>query len=91
MLYDKDIVGMLVNLVLEVDVWYCVLLEGLCGVMVEQLVEYLCCGIVYSSVVQVWCVVMVDVKVEDIVLVCGLFYIVVQVMEEIDVGRIGGE
>lgn len=35
MLYDKDIVGILVWLKSVVDDWYCVLLEGLCGVMVE--------------------------------------------------------
>lgn len=34
---------------------------------------------------------MVDVKVEDIVLVCGFFYMVVYVMEVIDARRSGGK
>lgn len=57
----------------------------------EWLVEHLRGGTIYTSVVRMWRATMAGAKIEDTVLVYGSFHTVVQVMKEIDAGRIGGK
>ncbi|MGK0598935.1 bifunctional tetrahydrofolate synthase/dihydrofolate synthase [Yokenella regensburgei] len=91
MLHDKDIAGTLAHLTPVVDSWYCAPLEGPRGATAEQLLEHLPQGAVYASVAMAWRAAMADARPEDTVLVCGSFHTVAHVMEEMDVGRSGGE
>ena len=91
MLHDKDIAGTLACLEPVVDSWYCAPLEGPRGASAEQLIAHLGAGETFTSVAQAWRAAMAQAQESDTVLVCGSFHTVAQVMEEMDVGRTGGE
>ncbi|WP_058912740.1 bifunctional tetrahydrofolate synthase/dihydrofolate synthase [Entomohabitans teleogrylli] len=91
MLHDKDIAGTLAHLSPQVDSWYCAPLEGPRGATAEQLIEHLGQGTVFACVADAWRAALRDARPQDIVLVCGSFHTVAQVMVVLDTGRKGGE
>jgi len=84
MLHDKDIAGTLACLAPQVDNWYCAPLEGPRGATAEQLMAYLPAGQRFSSVVDAWQAALQQAQQQDIVLVCGSFHTVAQVMEAME-------
>jgi dihydrofolate synthase/folylpolyglutamate synthase len=84
MLHDKDIAGTLAALAPVVDDWYCAPLEGPRGASAEQLLNNLSQGEAFSSVELAWQQARQRAAPQDIVLVCGSFHTVAQVMESIE-------
>ncbi|MEQ4584416.1 MAG: cyanophycin synthetase, partial [Pantoea agglomerans] len=84
MLHDKDIAGTLAALAPVVDAWYCAPLEGPRGASAEQLLNNLSQGEAFSSVELAWQQARQRAAPQDIVLVCGSFHTVAQVMESIE-------
>lgn len=81
MLHDKDIAGTLASLRSQVDYWYCAPLDGPRGASADQLMEHLTTAQACDSVVDAWHLAMQQASAQDIVLVCGSFHTVAQVME----------
>jgi len=84
MLHDKDIAGTLACLAPQVDNWYCAPLEGPRGATADQLIACLPDGQSFASVVEAWQAALQQAQQQDIVLVCGSFHTVAQVMEAME-------
>lgn len=84
MLHDKDIAGTLACLVPQVDNWYCAPLEGPRGASAEELLAHLPQAQGFASVAQAWHAAQQQAQKQDIVLVCGSFHTVAQVMEVLE-------
>ncbi|MFS2224750.1 bifunctional tetrahydrofolate synthase/dihydrofolate synthase [Pantoea sp. B65] len=85
MLHDKDIAGTLACLMPQVDNWYCAPLDGPRGASAEQLMVHLppeAQG--FASVADAWRAALQQAQKQDIVLVCGSFHTVAQVMETME-------
>ncbi|ADP13143.1 FolC bifunctional protein [Erwinia sp. Ejp617] len=81
MLHDKDIAGTLAYLAPQVDYWYCAPLEGPRGASAAQLTAHLNAAQSFASVTAAWHHALTQAEPQDIVLVCGSFHTVAQVME----------
>lgn len=81
MLHDKDIAGTLANLAPQIDRWYCAPLDGPRGATADQLMAHLTEAEAFSSVTAAWHAALTQATPQDIVLVCGSFHTVAQVME----------
>lgn len=81
MLYDKDIAGTLACLLPQVDHWYCASLDVPRGATATQLMAHLPAAHPFSRVKDAWKMAYHCAQKQDIVLVCGSFYTVSQVME----------
>ncbi len=84
MLSDKDIAGTLACLSEQVDEWYCAPLDGPRGASVEQLAQHLTEPRRFNDVETAWRQAMQDADKQDIVIVCGSFHTVAQVMAALD-------
>ena len=84
MLHDKDIAGTLACLAPQVDYWYCAPLAGPRGATAEQLLAHLPDGQACSSVAAAFHQARQQAEKQDIVLVCGSFHTVAQVMETME-------
>lgn len=84
MLHDKDIKGTLACLDPEVDYWYCAPLDGPRGATAEQLMAHLEGAQAFGSVELAWRQALQQATEQDIVLVCGSFHTVAQVMETME-------
>ena len=84
MLHDKDIKGTLACLAPEVDYWYCAPLDGPRGATAEQLMAHLEGAQAFGSVELAWRQALQQATEQDIVLVCGSFHTVAQVMETME-------
>ena len=84
MLHDKDIAGTLASLAPQVDSWYCAPLEGPRGATAEQLLAHLPDAQAFSSVAEAFRQARQQAGEQDIVLVCGSFHTVAQVMETME-------
>jgi dihydrofolate synthase/folylpolyglutamate synthase len=91
MLHDKDIAGTLAALANQVDVWYCAPLSGPRGASAEQLLAHLPAGQAFSDVTSAWRAAMQQAGKQDIVLVCGSFHTVAQVMETLETEKGSGK
>ncbi|WP_029687430.1 bifunctional tetrahydrofolate synthase/dihydrofolate synthase [Tatumella saanichensis] len=80
MLHDKDIAGTLAALCPQVDIWYCASLEGPRGASADELVSQLPGATAYESVEMAWQTAQQQADSDDIILVCGSFHTVAQVM-----------
>ncbi len=80
MLHDKDIAGTLAALRPQVDVWYCAPLEGPRGASADELLSHLPAATGYPSVEAAWQAAQQHADSDDIILVCGSFHTVAQVM-----------
>lgn len=81
MLHDKDIAGTLAALAPQVDCWYCAPLEGPRGASADELLAHLQSGDAYRNVEAAWQAARQQARPEDVILVCGSFHTVAQVME----------
>lgn len=84
MLHDKDIAGTLACLSSQVDYWYCAPLDGPRGATAEQLMVHLEGAQAFGSVELAWRQALQQATEQDIVLVCGSFHTVAQVMETME-------
>ncbi|WP_456310666.1 bifunctional tetrahydrofolate synthase/dihydrofolate synthase [Serratia proteamaculans] len=84
MLHDKDIPGTLACLTPQVDYWYCAPLDGPRGATAEQLMVHLEGAQAFGSVELAWRQALQQATEQDIVLVCGSFHTVAQVMETME-------
>jgi len=84
MLHDKDIAGTLACLSPQVDYWYCAPLDGPRGATAEQLMAHLEGAQAFGSVELAWRQALQQATEQDIVLVCGSFHTVAQVMETME-------
>ncbi|WP_455816537.1 bifunctional tetrahydrofolate synthase/dihydrofolate synthase [Pseudomonas cerasi] len=84
MLHDKDIAGTLACLSPQVDYWYCAPLDGPRGASAEQLMVHLEGAHAFGSVELAWRQALQQATEQDIVLVCGSFHTVAQVMETME-------
>lgn len=84
MLHDKDIAGTLACLAPQVDYWYCAPLDGPRGATAEQLMAHLEGAQAFGSVELAWRQALQQATEQDIVLVCGSFHTVAQVMETME-------
>ncbi|MCU5772796.1 bifunctional tetrahydrofolate synthase/dihydrofolate synthase [Erwiniaceae bacterium BAC15a-03b] len=84
MLHDKDIAGTLACLLPQVDNWYCAPLEGPRGATAAQLMVHLPEAQGFASVTEAWQAALQQAQKHDIVLVCGSFHTVAQVMEAME-------
>ena len=91
MLHDKDIAGTLAALAPEVDYWYCAPLEGPRGATAEQLMMHLPQAQAFADVDSAWQQARQQAQPQDIVLVCGSFHTVAQVMESMETEKERGE
>ncbi len=81
MLHDKDIAGTLAALSPEVDEWYCAPLDGPRGATAAELMTHLNAGAAFNDVAAAWHAAQQRANPEDVILVCGSFHTVAQVME----------
>ncbi|KAB8312189.1 bifunctional tetrahydrofolate synthase/dihydrofolate synthase [Erwinia endophytica] len=84
MLHDKDIAGTLACLATQVDYWYCAPLDGPRGASAEQLMTHLSEARAFPSVAGAFNCARQQALAQDIVLVCGSFHTVAQVMETME-------
>ncbi|WP_312042074.1 bifunctional tetrahydrofolate synthase/dihydrofolate synthase [Erwinia sp.] len=84
MLHDKDIAGTLACLAPQVDYWYCAPLAGPRGATAEQLLAHLPGAQAFTSVSAAFERARRQAGEQDIVLVCGSFHTVAQVMETME-------
>ena len=91
MLHDKDIAGTLIALTPQVDSWYCAPLEGPRGATAQQLAEHLPQSQTYDSVEAAWQAARREASSQDVILVCGSFHTVGQVMESLAAEKGSGE
>lgn len=87
MLSDKDIAGTLACLRAQVDEWYCAALDEPRGASAELLAQHLMQSRQFIDVETAWRLAMQDANKQDIVIVCGSFYAVAQVMVALDKRR----
>ncbi|MFP3029544.1 MAG: bifunctional tetrahydrofolate synthase/dihydrofolate synthase [Arsenophonus sp.] len=81
MLADKDIKSTLSYLAPQVDKWYLASLSVIRGADARQLAQYVESPYQFPSVRDAWLQVIADANKQDIVLVCGSFHTVAEVME----------
>jgi folylpolyglutamate synthase/dihydrofolate synthase len=81
MLHDKDIAGTLAALAPQVDRWFCAPLDGPRGATADELIAHLEGGNAYDNVDAAWQAARQQAAPEDVILVCGSFHTVAQVME----------
>ncbi|ALV91601.1 MULTISPECIES: bifunctional tetrahydrofolate synthase/dihydrofolate synthase [Pantoea] len=81
MLHDKDIAGTLAALSPQVDSWYCAPLDGPRGATADELIAHLDAGKAFTHVDAAWQAARLQAAPEDVILVCGSFHTVAQVME----------
>ena len=92
MLHDKDIAGTLAALAPQVNHWYCAPLDGPRGATAQQLMSHLSQQAqAFADVEHAWQHAREQAKPEDIVLVCGSFHTVAQVMESMETEKGRGE
>lgn len=91
MLHDKDIPGTLACLRSQVDRWYCAPLEGPRGASAEELMVHLRCASAFPSVADAFIHAREQASGQDIVLVCGSFHTVGQVMEILEAESVSGK
>ncbi|MGP1924408.1 MAG: bifunctional tetrahydrofolate synthase/dihydrofolate synthase [Arsenophonus sp. NEOnobi-MAG3] len=81
MLADKDIKSILSYLAPQVDKWYLASLNGRRGADARQLAKYVESPYKFPTVRDAWLQVIADANKQDIVLVCGSFHTVAEVMQ----------
>ncbi|WP_439647091.1 bifunctional tetrahydrofolate synthase/dihydrofolate synthase [Arsenophonus endosymbiont of Aleurodicus floccissimus] len=81
MLADKEIKSTLSYLAAQVDKWYLASLIGIRGADVAQLAQYVESSYQFATVKDAWLQAMAEADKQDIVLVCGSFHTVAEVME----------
>ncbi|WP_406850720.1 bifunctional tetrahydrofolate synthase/dihydrofolate synthase [Candidatus Arsenophonus nilaparvatae] len=81
MLADKDIKSTLSYLAAQVDKWYLASLSGIRGADAAQLAQYVESPYQFATVKDAWLQAMAEADKQDIVLVCGSFHTVAEVME----------
>ncbi|MEM6160734.1 bifunctional tetrahydrofolate synthase/dihydrofolate synthase [Erwinia sp. P6884] len=91
MLHDKDIAGTLACLLPEVDQWYCAPLAGPRGATAEELLTHLPQAQAFTSVVAAYQHALLQVEERDVVIVCGSFHTVAQVMETMETEKGSGK
>ncbi|PIJ51505.1 bifunctional tetrahydrofolate synthase/dihydrofolate synthase [Erwinia sp. OLTSP20] len=91
MLQDKDIAGTLAALAEVVDDWYCAPLPGPRGASAQQLTLHLPQAKNYDSVTIAWRQAMTQASEHDIVLVCGSFHTVADVLETMETEKGRGQ
>lgn len=93
MLHDKDIAGTLACLAPQVDSWYLAPLEGPRGASADELMAALATdqAVAFGSVTEAWQAAMQQAAPQDIVLVCGSFHTVAQVMEAMETEKGSGK
>ncbi|MBD8163643.1 bifunctional tetrahydrofolate synthase/dihydrofolate synthase [Erwinia persicina] len=91
MLHDKDIAGTLACLSPQVDYWYCAPLDGPRGATAAQLMAHLHGAQAFDSVELAWHQARQQASEQDIVLVCGSFHTVAQVMETMETENGSGQ
>lgn len=92
MLHDKDIAGTLAALAPQVNHWYCAPLDGPRGATAQQLMSHLPQQAqAFADVEHAWQHAREQAKPQDIVLVCGSFHTVAQVMESMETEKGRGE
>lgn len=93
MLHDKDIAGTLSALAAQIDCWYCAPLDGPRGARAEELIAHLpaASAAAFTDVERAWCQARQQAQPKDIVLVCGSFLTVAQVMESMEREKGHGE
>lgn len=84
MLSDKDIAGTLDCLRAQVDEWYCAPLNEPRGACAELLAQHLMQPRQFIDVETAWRQAMQDANKQDIIIVCGSFHTVAQVMAALD-------
>lgn len=93
MLHDKDIAGTLACLAPQIDSWYLAPLEGPRGASADELMAALATdqAVAFGSVTEAWQAAMQQAAPQDIVLVCGSFHTVAQVMEAMETEKGSGK
>ncbi|MBD8213798.1 bifunctional tetrahydrofolate synthase/dihydrofolate synthase [Erwinia persicina] len=91
MLHDKDIAGTLACLSPQVDYWYCAPLDGPRGATAAQLMAHIHGAQAFDSVELAWHQARQQASEQDIVLVCGSFHTVAQVMETMETENGSGQ
>lgn len=81
MLADKDIKSTLSYLAAQVDKWYFASLSGIRGADAAQLAQYAESSYQFATIKDAWLQAMDEADKQDIVLVCGSFHTVAEVME----------
>ncbi|MGP1930587.1 MAG: bifunctional tetrahydrofolate synthase/dihydrofolate synthase [Arsenophonus sp. ET-DL12-MAG3] len=81
MLTDKDIKNTLYYLAPQVDKWYFASLSGIRGADAWQLAQYINSPYQFNSVKDAWFQIIKKANKQDIVIVCGSFYTVAEVMK----------
>ncbi len=81
MLHDKDIAGTLAALAPQVNRWYCAPLDGPRGASADELMAHLQGGSAWQSVEAAWQAARQQAQPDDVILVCGSFHTVAQVMQ----------
>lgn len=81
MLVDKDIKSTLSYLAAQVDKWYLASLSVIRGADAAQLAQYVESPYQFATVKDAWLQAMAEADKQDIVLVCGSFHTVAEVME----------
>ncbi|WP_239954357.1 bifunctional tetrahydrofolate synthase/dihydrofolate synthase [Pantoea sp. Z09] len=93
MLHDKDIAGTLAALAPQIDRWYCAPLDGPRGASADELMAHLPAeaATAFADVESAWQAARREADAQDIVLVCGSFHTVAQVMESTEMEKGRGE
>lgn len=81
MLADKDIKSTLSYLAPQVDKWYLASLSEIRGADAAQLAQYVDSPYQFDTVKDAWLQAMNEANEQDIVVVCGSFHTVAEVME----------
>lgn len=91
MLHDKDIAGTLQALAPQIDRWYIAPIHGPRGATVEDIKKILPESQSFATVELAWRAAVAEAQPDDILLVCGSFLTVAQVMQLIDAEKYHGE
>ncbi|AXF76509.1 bifunctional tetrahydrofolate synthase/dihydrofolate synthase [Erwinia tracheiphila] len=91
MLHDKDIPGTLACLKPQIDRWYCAPLDGPRGARADELMAHLTDADAFSCVADAFAHARRQALAQDIVLVCGSFHTVGQVMEMLEMEKGSGK
>ncbi|WWO96028.1 MAG: bifunctional tetrahydrofolate synthase/dihydrofolate synthase [Candidatus Dasytiphilus stammeri] len=83
-LCDKDIQGIINNLVNQIDYWYCASTPGVRGTSALKLAKYLPQAKIFNTISKAWSYAMHQADKNDIVLTCGSFYSVARVLADIN-------
>ncbi|MGP1928684.1 MAG: bifunctional tetrahydrofolate synthase/dihydrofolate synthase [Arsenophonus sp. NC-WZS1-MAG3] len=84
MLADKDIKSTLSYLAPQIDKWYLASLSGIRGADAMQLAQYVESPYQFDTVRDAWLQIIADTNKQDIVLICGSFHTVAEVMRTTD-------